>query len=110
VPVTHVFHKWKVAPLRLSPSPGALTHSLLTPASPPPPKEKERKKEGRKEGRKEGKKAKVNVGSQLDVRLRRVGLVCAGWGVGGGVGGETRVRRRRRRRSRRRRKKRTRLP
>ena len=37
VPVTHVFHKWKVAPLRLSPSPGALTHSLLTPASPPPP-------------------------------------------------------------------------
>ena len=38
-----------------------------TPA--PPPKEKERKKEGRKEGRKEGKKAKVNVGSQLDVRL-----------------------------------------
>ena len=45
-----------------------------TPA--PPPKEKERKKEGRKEG----KKAKVNVGSQLDVRLRRVGLVCVGWG------------------------------
>ena len=53
-----------------------------TPA--PPPKEKERKKEGRKEGRKEGKKAKVNVGSQLDVRLRRVGLVCVGWGGGGG--------------------------
>ena len=47
-----------------------------TPA--PPPKKKERKKEGRKEGRKEGKKAKVNVGSQLDVRLRRVGLVCVG--------------------------------
>ena len=46
-----------------------------TPA-PPPPKKKERKKEGRKEG----KKAKVNVGSQLDVRLRRVGLVCVGWG------------------------------
>ena len=45
-----------------------------TPA--PPPKEKERKKEGRKEGR----KAKVNVGSQLDVRLRRGGLVCVGWG------------------------------
>ena len=45
-----------------------------TPA-PPPPKKKERKKEGRKEG----KKAKVKVGSQLDVRLRRVGLV---WGGG----------------------------
>jgi hypothetical protein len=53
-----------------------------TPA-PPPPKEKG-KEEGRKEGRKEGKKAKVNVGSQLDVRLRRVGLVCVGWGGGGG--------------------------
>ena len=51
-----------------------------TPAPPPPPKKKERKKEGRKEGR----KAKVNVGSQLDVRLRRVGLVCVGWGGGGG--------------------------
>ena len=50
-----------------------------TPA-PPPPKKKERKKEGRKEG----KKAKVNFGSQLDVRLRRVGLVCVGWGGGGG--------------------------
>ena len=56
-----------------------------------PPK----KRNGR---RKEGKKAKVNVGSQLDVHLRRVGLVC--WGEGG----ETRVRRRR---SKRRRKKRT---
>ena len=39
----------------------------------PPPK----KRKGR---RKEGKKAKVNVGSQLDVRLRSVGLVCVGWG------------------------------
>ena len=48
-----------------------------TPA--PPPKGK-----GKEEGRKEGKKAKVNVGSQLDVRLRRVGLVCVGWGGGGG--------------------------
>ena len=48
----------------------------------PPP---QRKRKGRrKEGTKEGKKAKVNVGSQLDVRLRRVGLVCVCVCVGGG--------------------------
>ena len=47
----------------------------------PPP---QRKRKGRrKEGTKEGKKAKVNVGSQLDVRLRRVGLVCVCGGGGG---------------------------
>ena len=50
------------------------------------PKNKQKtKKERKKEGRKEGKKAKENVVSQLDVNLRRVGLVQGGreWGGGG---------------------------
>ena len=49
------------------------------PRPPPPPKIK-----GKAEGGKEGKKAKEKVGSQLDVYLRRVGLVCVGGGGGGG--------------------------
>lgn len=64
----------------------------------------------KKERRKEGRQAKENIGSQLAVNLRKVGLVQGG-GEGAEVGKETRVRRRRRRsrrrRNRRRRKKRT---
>ena len=39
----------------------------------------------KKKRKKEGRKAKENIGSQLDVNLRRVGLVQGGreWGGGG---------------------------